>query len=116
VQLRGYGSPSVQSWKIGANAGDSTASIGDMDYVDGFFEVPSVLAGHYLITISPATGIGGNQGNFRLVDDFCGANAADANEETAIKKVVTVYPRGPIPQYFVVRLPGFLKDDEVGEY
>lgn len=117
VQLRGYGSPSVSSEKIGANVGTSTASIGDMTYGDGYFEVPSVRAGNYLITVNPSLGGGGNAGNFALTDDLCGSNAGNANQETAIKKMITVYPRGAaIRQYFVVRLPGFLKDDEVGSY
>jgi len=124
VQLRGYGSPGAYSSKRGSNAGISVAPMAPMTYNAGYFQVTSVQAGPYMITVNPTPGPappaftpGLNEGNYNLTDNLCGSNAGNANQEAAIRKMIMVSPRGfAVQQYFIVKMPGMIQEDEVGDY
>jgi hypothetical protein len=123
VELRGYGSPQAYSGRTGL-VSSNMAPLTAMTYSDGYFEVGGVTAGAYMITVQPTPGpvpplfvLNTDHGNYKLTDNLCGVDPANTNQETAIRKMIMVTPRGSATrQYFVVKLPGLVDPKEVGDY
>jgi prepilin-type N-terminal cleavage/methylation domain-containing protein len=114
--IEGYGRSGAQpagASKVGSSAASSTGDMGALTYSDGYFQVVSVLTGFYQITLSPSIGGAGvNNGLYQLGDNLCGYTAT--NGETAIRKLIAVYPRGnAVSQFSEVRFPGVLDTNEV---
>ena len=134
IQMVGFGDlpqPNF-NWSGRLGPGPNTS------YTDGYFTVTNVPAGYYILTATPVEGtplpaLPDNRGTFSYQNTLAGfydptpdqhrggggASADDLNDnnQTCIRKVIVVYPRGSnVSQHFEVRFPGDLSEDEIASY